>query len=210
MVSKMIALPLAILFVLAVLSSLGLGDSTWNEFHTSYDIGEQLYDSGGHAVCTLGNFSAVEGGESGRVVYKLEPYGFLGSQYHEVARWDNGSIVTFDLFYDTQATRQVMWDDITVGNKQGFQIASALGFIAAVVGLMALAVVVGVKVFGFGTSNGMVVVMGTAYLGIWGVFSALGFDLIMAMDLLGPVIYLTLTLIYTLGIIGSFQGGSDD
>jgi hypothetical protein len=92
-------------------------------------------------------------------------------------------------------------------------ITGAIGFMVLIAGIMALGVVAGLKIFGSGTSNSLILTMGTAYSILWGIFSGFVVQMFFANGgLLLPMFYLVLTFIYCLGILGSFEnsnGGND-
>jgi hypothetical protein len=95
----------------------------------------------------------------------------------------------------------------------GVNLASSLGLIGAVIGIMALATVVGIKVLGSGISEFGVstIVFGTFYLLVWGIFSVLSLSMLMQIAVFGGLLYFALTVMYTVGIVSSLgsSGGED-
>jgi hypothetical protein len=47
------------------------------------------------------------------------------------------------------------------------------------------------------------------YLGTWGLFSLLSYDLILGIPIFGMIIWFILTFIYALGVIKKYTGGED-
>lgn len=75
--------------------------------------------------------------------------------------------------------------------------------------LFTFALVIGIQIFGSGlgeTTVRMVLVI-TAYSGIWAVLTILSFDLIVSIEMFGGVIYLSLTIGYVIGVIEKLSEG---
>lgn len=204
----LIVVPLGVVAVLGILSSLGLGASL-NGIGVNIDtygatpVG--YYDSGGHGIM-WSNYTAM--GEIGKVI---------SSQ--DYAYWDNGThwllgTQAFSMYWDTLGEAQVAFEDIgkTVPSATSvqFSLTSSIGFLALLVGIGAIAVVAGLRIFGSGTSETAVklLTIGAGLMALFGVFSYIASSLLFE-SWLGTIAYFFLTMIYTLGIILSVGGGSD-
>lgn len=204
-----IALPLIVLFILGMLSVLGVTETvgTFGNSSVSTDgFNAVYYDSAGAPKVFIANLTAVS--EYGQIV------NVAGK-----ANWVNttGLIqLAYPLYFDSYATHALPFEDVgetEISSFGGeFSLSSSLGFVALVVALMALAIVVGLRILGSGTSSISVSLMitGTFYLALWGVFSVMSLELLSALDVLGYILYLGLTLLYTVGIISSATGGGDN
>jgi len=93
-----------------------------------------------------------------------------------------------------------------------FNINMTAGFIALIIGLVAVGVVAGIKVLGSGldTYSVQLIHKSTVYFGLWGVFSALAVTGFLSVPLFGAFFWFGLTLAYSLGFFQSLQvtGGS--
>jgi hypothetical protein len=93
-----------------------------------------------------------------------------------------------------------------------FNVNMTAGFIALIIGLVAVGVVAGIRVLGSGLSEYSVQLIhkATTYYGLWGVFSALGFTGFNTIPYFGLFLWFGMTLIYSLGFFQSLQvtGGS--
>lgn len=87
-------------------------------------------------------------------------------------------------------------------------IDSITGALAIIVALVGLAVLVGVQVFGSGISEQSVktIIVITGYATLWGFFSFLSLNLIISIEVFGWIIYLILTIIYVIGVMGKISG----
>jgi len=199
---KLIIIPLAFLAIFSLLSLMGLGTGTLNSTGTigsngwissGGDPDVAWWDSTGFPVAYQ-NFTVVDRTSEGRIIY-------VGA----VPLYKN-TTSEYQIYRNTVASNQL--DETTAE----WDITSSLGLIGVVVGVMALATFAGVSVLGSGISETSVsaIVKGTAYLLIWGVFSALAIALIMQIALFGPILYFILTLIYTLGIVNSIGSSQGD
>jgi len=194
--NKLLLIPLTALVILAILSMCGLGSANFN-YNTSIGESQVYYDSNGHAVI-FGNGTIA---------------GEFGSIYNDadLAYWSNAT-GEYCLYLDQTGVDPLLFADFGKSGGISIDLGSSLGLLGLLMGVMALAVVSGLTIFGTGTSDSSVniVVTCTAYLAVWGVFSALTLNLLMGFDSYGWLIYFTLTIMYTLGIIQSFtnSGGS--
>jgi hypothetical protein len=82
-----------------------------------------------------------------------------------------------------------------------FSINMIGGLLALIIGLTAVAVVAGIRVLGSGLSEKSVTIIynSTVYYGLWGIFSALSIVLFSALPLFGMLLWLGLTLCYSIG-----------
>lgn len=207
----LIIVPLAVVAILGLLSTLGLG-ATLDGIAYDIDTGDQqpsiYYDSGGHALM-WSNFTEI--GEKGKV--------FSSGDY---AIWSgNGTNVWFadinwyPMYWDTSGQVQLLFKDLGKTAPSGvgvsFSFTSGLGFLALLIGISAIAVVAGLRVFGSGTSETAVklLTIGAGLMALFGVFSFLASALLFE-SWLGTIAYFFLTMIYTLGIILSVGGGGGD
>lgn len=225
---KLLIIPLAVLITCALLAQTGLGQSgsfgTISIMAPDHGLisGEIIYyDSAGQPK-VYGNFTKIS--EPGEVRAGID-----GGAY-----WVNGTttilgttLKMFQLYYDTEAQQPCKFQDITQYTGTNFfgqpstiaedqenswfgNISTSLGLIILIVGLMALVAIIGINVLGSGESEFSVkaIFLGTGLLALWGIFSAFGINLIAEIDFWGPVVYLILTAIYTLGIIQQISGVS--
>lgn len=211
---KLIVIPLTLLFIVSILSLTGLGSDVLGDGYINLDPAEAVYyDSGGHPVCYVANLSTVGIGEP----ITISKTFIIGNPDYAIFRNESGLFPTwYHLYYDTSGAsdQYVNYDDLgkttMTGTGMTIDIATSVGFFVLITGLVALAAIVGMRVFGSGTANSMVIVYGTAYGIMWGVLSAASYNLILAMSWFGSIIFLALTLIYTLGVINSFGGASSE
>lgn len=89
-----------------------------------------------------------------------------------------------------------------------FNVNMIAGFIALIIGLVAVGVVAGVHVLSSGLSEYSVQLIhkATTYYGLWGVFSALAFIGFASIPYFGGFFWLGLTLAYSLGFFQSLGG----
>lgn len=77
------------------------------------------------------------------------------------------------------------------------------GSIAIIIALVSIAVVVGLQIFGSGISEQSVrtIIVIIGYASIWGIFSSLSLNLIVSIETFGVLIYLFITILYTIGVM---------
>lgn len=194
------------LLCMALLGQMGLGAS-WNTSGTMVynpNLDEGWYDADNHQV-VLGNGSFA--GENGTMGLHLDIPDGIGESRGNVT-WTNatGSYVCYQVTGE-QAT-QANWGF-------NFSLGTSLGFIALVVGIIVFAGIIGTKVLGSTAGGGndtssAMILKGTFFLGLWGILSALAITLITAVDVLGPIFYIILTLLYCVGIVGQVGNGGGD
>lgn len=172
---------------------MGIGTTAWeaNNELLAPESTDGYYDANGHQVC-FENKTAK--GEAGMFIIG---FGFpVVKEYY----WKNSS-GTYAITYQTQ----------TIGGI-GFALNSSLGLIALVVGLVVVATIAGLKIFGNGISDISVdaILKGTALVTIWGVFSVLSIVMITGVPLFGPFFYMFLTVIYCLGVVNQMGHPGED
>ena len=88
-------------------------------------------------------------------------------------------------------------------------IDSITGAIAIIIALVAIAVVVGIQILGSGISEQSVkaIIIVVGYASIWGIFSTLSLNLIIAIEIFGTIIYLFLTILYVIGVMEKLARG---
>lgn len=90
----------------------------------------------------------------------------------------------------------------------GFQLTSA-GIISFIIVIVVLASVVGINVVGSGLSDSSVrtITIGTAWGGMWLVFTVLSLPLMLSIEVFGVFIYVILTVLYVIGVYQKIGGG---
>ena len=92
-----------------------------------------------------------------------------------------------------------------------FEIDPLIGGIAIIITITTIATLVGGQFLGSGLSPASVrvIIMVAGYVGLWGVLSILVIDLIKSIAVFGSIIYITITLAYTIGVVQKVGGGDD-
>lgn len=216
-VSPFVYGPVAVLGVLALLSSLGLGtteiqtagldNATWgNVNYRTYEETTIYYDQNGRSVC-YANLTFVDPSEIGTV--GETPPG-LGGTYASQITFFHNATGYYQLYRDQAGEDPLMISETGTtfqGTGSGFSMSlgTTLGLIAVISGICAIGVIASVKIFGFGLSDTGVntLMKGGAYIMIWAIFSGLAMNLIVAgADVFVPMIYLALTGAYAFGALG--------
>lgn len=217
----LIALPLAILILVSLLSMMGLGSTdqflvAGEDFDDTFTAAvDGWYDLNGHQVAKrLWNYHEVgeAGGphsSDGKHYWLNETnVGAYGWRDKETVQAAGNLVYSYPIFWvlENETLASVIRGDIIP-----FDTASNLGIIALITGVIALALVVGIRVLGVGVSDVSVstAVMATAFLSLWAMASLGSIELITAIPLVGPIIYFTLTGMYTLGILSQIGGSGD-
>lgn len=80
-------------------------------------------------------------------------------------------------------------------------LAGQMTFLTIIV--IGIAVAVGITILGSGisASNAKIIVMITAYVGIWTILTGLSGALIISIEIYGTVIYISLTIVYIIGVL---------
>ena len=84
-----------------------------------------------------------------------------------------------------------------------FNIDSLTGAIAIIILIGLLCCLIGIRILGSGLSETSVRFLTTSifYTGVWSLFSVLSYDLIISIEVFGLLLYITLTIIYVLGVV---------
>lgn len=90
---------------------------------------------------------------------------------------------------------------------QTIGIDALTGALAIIIVLIGIAVIVGLQIFGSGISEQSVktIIVIVGYASIWGFFSILSINLILAIEIFGGIIYLILTIIYMIGVMNKLS-----
>ena len=78
--------------------------------------------------------------------------------------------------------------------------------------LIAIALITGITFLGSGLNpeSSRIVVLGTTYVGIWTLLSVLAFPLILEIEIFGSIIYIAITIGYTIGVIQRISPGGSE
>lgn len=89
-----------------------------------------------------------------------------------------------------------------------FNIDPVAGAIVILTVILALVLILGIQILGSGLSPQSVKIgtILTIYIGLWIILSALASSLIKEIELFGSVIYITLTIAYTVGVFQKISG----
>jgi len=87
-----------------------------------------------------------------------------------------------------------------------FYIDEFAGALVIIIAIMIIAVIVGLQIFGSGLSEQSVKIIsiGITYYGIWSIFSVLSYELIISIEVVGVLIYIVLTVLFTVGLVQKF------
>lgn len=222
---KLILVPLSFLIVMVLFAQAGLGDdmpgSAW--VGTYQGTVRTLYDSSGQAVCYSNGTAVAPATNNGTLVHVEGSWvTSLWGAGEGVMKWQNNtaqhvfgaSSDQYLLYWDTDGVHSatdagnMVTGDLSdpSGNSVGFEFATSIGMLGMIGGLMILAGVVGARVLGIGVSEISVgvIVKGTAFLVVWGVFSLAAYPLIIDTSVFGGTLYFMLTIGYALGVVNSF------
>lgn len=80
--------------------------------------------------------------------------------------------------------------------------------IALLITITVVAGITGISVLGSGLNpaSARIIILLTAYLGIWSVLTVLAFNLISSIEVFGGVIYISLTIGYAVGVVKKLSG----
>lgn len=95
--------------------------------------------------------------------------------------------------------------------SETFAIDPTLGAIAILLGIIAIAGILGIQAIGSGLSPTSIKIIMTAlmYFIMWGLLSILSEPLISSIKLMGSFIYVGLTVMYIIGVVQKISGGSE-
>lgn len=134
-----------------------------------------------------------------------------------VALWYNDTNLIhtyYGLYTDTGGADAVFYHELGRsqnaggGSEVGVSISDSFGFIAVVVGIVALVSIVGFQVLGSGESEVSVAVitMFTGLLAFWTILSLGGLPLITSIPTFGVLLYVVLTAMYSIGCFKAISG----
>lgn len=108
-----------------------------------------------------------------------------------------------------QTLDSVTYELSNVGASTVWDVNMTAGIIALIIALVAVGVAAGITVLGSGLSNFSVqlIYKSATYYGLWGVFSALGFVGFSSIPIFGLMLWLVLTLIYSVGFFQTLNVG---
>jgi len=98
------------------------------------------------------------------------------------------------------------WDFSNINTT--FYIDEFAGALVIIITIMVIACLLGLQIMGSGLSEPSVRILtiGISYFGVWSIFSILSYQLIISIEIVGTLIYIVLTIIYTIGIINKMVG----
>lgn len=93
-----------------------------------------------------------------------------------------------------------------------FAIDQFWGLLGTIITIALIGALFGIQLFnsGLNSESVRVLILTFTYIGIWGLFSLLSFDLIMSIPVFGAIIWFVLTFVYALGVIKKFSGTSEE
>lgn len=88
-----------------------------------------------------------------------------------------------------------------------FYIDEFQGALVIIITVMVIATLFGLQIMGSGFSSTSVriITIGVSYYGVWGVFSVLSYNLIISIEIIGALIYIVLTIMFSIGILNKFS-----
>lgn len=124
--------------------------------------------------------------------------------YHDT----NSSFVPEDPIYDILTIDPSTMEEFSEFNFYGISINSDLVFIGMFVGIITLASIIGINLFGGGLQGESVaiIVKYLIFFVLWITLSVASKDMILNFPLFGGLLYGTLTLLYVLGVVSSERG----
>lgn len=123
-----------------------------------------------------------------------------------------GSQIVDGVIDTTQQSGEILENSTSVDTaavEVTFNLNATEGAITMILTIIVVASIVGIRIFSSGLSDSSVSMITKliAFLGIWAVFSVLAYDLLISIAFVGYLIWLTLTILYTIGVIKQFTGG---
>lgn len=105
----------------------------------------------------------------------------------------------------TSNTFEMIFEDVA------FALDPITGGIALIITLAAIGGVLGIQFLGSGLNDSSVriIMIGIFYTGLWAILSVLSMNLIFAIEIFGGLIYMILTILYAIGVVGKYFGGGD-
>lgn len=198
---KLIVFPLVMLIGISFLSLLGLGQVTEGSTYV-YGTGgiTGYYDADGHQVS-----------EANRTIFTGE----TGTWHHVQDRTHPQHGEYGRLFWTNATGTYEVWSTPNGENMEdttlAFDLFDSFGLIIIVAVVMGVATLAGVHFFGTGISTAKELFLVSAFITVWGVFSAITLATLIQLPLfLGAGFYFFLTAMYCLGIINQVGSGGDD
>lgn len=190
---KLLLFPLMIMFIVAMLSTAGLGSSLEGEqdIYLLGDASQGYFDSTGHQVAYANQSDYDEAGD----IHMMETATASGP-WNNIVVWDNGT--QYPIF-DAYGENMIQKDN------GSFNLYTTEGLIAIIAVVAIIGGVVGVFAGDLGASLAF---KGGVLAAIWGIFSVINLTLITSIPLIGPIFYVGLTVMYAMGIIN--QVGSPE
>ena len=107
------------------------------------------------------------------------------------------------------ATYFVEAEDLLFQIDTGSLIIAGIVLISTVI---AVASITGIQVLGSGlnTQSVRVIIIATSYIGLWASLSILAFNLITQIKVFGGLIYIGITIAYSIGVIQKISGGNSE
>lgn len=209
---KLIIIPLAVMLMLVLFSQMGLGTSeTFGKAtlgSTQYDV-SVLYDSDGNQKVNATTLEPLDGLE--QITIYEDDIGFA-IWYNQTTYWSRGC-----LYWDVDGEDPVLYNDLGRSSPQGVSVLgvelnTSTVFLAIVTCVIALVSVVGFQLFGSGeseTSISVIVIFG-GLMAFWSILSLGGLPLLTLVPYLGSLLYVILTLVYSIGCFKAISSGGSE
>lgn len=110
----------------------------------------------------------------------------------------NGTVTTYVI-----APENVLFTiDTTTLIIAGIALLVTIGITAGLTGIQVLG-------SGLNAQSVRIIILLFAYGGIWATLSILSFNLINSIELFGSILYITMTIVYVIGVVQNLSGGGD-
>lgn len=205
---KLILIALIPLVLISICSMAGMGTTfTLGSAHYGADPSKTIYYDYGGNPTAYANETAYRAGDSGTWE---DAAGDLG--------WHNESVTYYYLYWDSSGSVKIKFEDRGQSFDSGLgisniSISGAVGFFALITMLIVIGVVAGARFLTYGQAEETVslILKGTAFGAVWAVFSTFSYNVMLGSNqIILQVAYITLTLIFTLGVVNSFGHPSGD
>lgn len=121
--------------------------------------------------------------------------------------------------YSGSQNQAIIGNQILAGEESELELEGAslsldftmtAGIVAIIAGAIALGLI-GIKVLGSGLDSYSVKIIwnGIVFYGLWLMFSVLGYDFFASIPIVGIILWIGLTLVYSLGVFGRMGGGNN-
>jgi len=119
----------------------------------------------------------------------------------------DSSFFDYLLINGSEYSEWIKIDDLGISGS--FNIDVIAGAIAIIIVIAVIGIGIGINVLGSGLSETTVKLIITAisYTGLWALLSVLASPLLFEIEVFGGVIYIALTLGYTIGVVNKMTGG---